>query len=212
MEFYHHKTRYSLMTYATIPFNQIESIPFLVTQEFAINPSTDIKYDKDQSYENTSQNELINLVVSRIKQFSEPKTKKEYKTTFISNLLFYIDKIGIENTSNYIMPFLSKLVDEEEDIVIAFLKNNIKIISYLDQQGGPLSYKLIKNNLFDIVNEIQEHRNLVLGQDLTGHDIVFDNYIKICKILNQEDLRNIILPKIIGTILIKHIFPIRFIF
>jgi hypothetical protein len=80
---------------------------------------------------------------------------------------------------------------------LKFLKVNKEIIDFLNTHGNK-GYQLIVNNILTIINELFTQNKNVNETNQQLQVLLYENYIKIAECLNQSDLGNVILTKIIS--------------
>lgn len=174
--------------------NMVEAtaIPFLVTQEYFYTLDSPIENDRLINF--SLQNKIVlNLVIGRIKQFSV-STNDNFKKMFLENIPGYIECLGVDNASNFLIPALSKIVDEDITVKIQFLKIVKDIVDYLHSKGK-IAYNLMANNLVRLVNELYTFQ-AIKNQQMKK--LIFDNYLKIASCLEKEDLGKFLLTKILN--------------
>ena len=94
---------------------KIDYIPFIMTLEFTYSYSEELRASKEidkQSIEN---------ITSYIKKFSN-STDEKYNKTFLDNIKTFSEIIGIERTSNLLIPALARIVDDSFSLKKHFLK------------------------------------------------------------------------------------------
>ena len=103
---------------------KIDYIPFIMTVEFTYSYSEELRASKEvdkQSIEN---------IISYIKKFSNSVDEK-YIKTFLDNIKTFSEIIGIEKTSNLLIPSLARIVDDSFTLKNQFLKVLLPFIDYL---------------------------------------------------------------------------------
>ena len=89
--------------------------PYLITREFVYS------YFEDKRIIKTTSQQTKTQIIGRIKQYSITKDDK-FTKTFLNNMNLYAEIIGLESTSNLLLPALAKIVDETVAVKIFFLK------------------------------------------------------------------------------------------
>ena len=134
----------------------------------------------------------MNIILSRIKEFSNSNAKIDFKLSFLNNILFYMENLSIENIYNHLIPSLSKIVDENFSIQMNFLKISVDLIKKLSK-NKEIGYKLIINNILTILNELFTINHLNYKEI---ENLIYENYLKLGSILKEKDLINFLLEKI----------------
>ena len=146
ISFYHHDIMYEYfepMDITIFPiringnFYAISPTPFLLTQEYAFGTLGSIESDKylNSSLSLSPPQEIKQIILSRIQQFSNKNNSDEYKLAFISNISSYLDLLDMEHISNYLLPSFSMLIDQSYKIRLNFLKVHIEVIHFLASKG-----------------------------------------------------------------------------
>ena len=157
-------------------------IPFIMTVEFTYSYSEELRSSKEvdkQSIEN---------ITSYIKKFSN-STDEKYKKTFLDNIKTFSEIIGIEKTSNLLIPSLARIVDDSFTLKNHFLKVLLPFIDYLCSNGDE-GLKILKNNMMNIIQELYHPRNkrdIECYKNEDYQNLLFKNFIKIAKALIPKD-------------------------
>ena len=167
----------------------LDSHPYLETREFAYSYFEDKQIQKIESKESKQQ------IIGRIKQFSVTHDNKLIKY-FLDNMNSYSETIGLELTSNLLLPDLAKIVDETVAIKIYFLKQLSPLIDYLTSQGDE-GINLLKKNVINIIEELYHPRGFEIKDD-EMKNLLFDNFIKASKAIIPKDKDNYILNMVIS--------------
>ena len=172
---------------------KIDYIPFIMTTEVE-NPYTDdIRPTKDVDKQS------IEKISSQITLFSNSKDEKSIKT-FLDNIKTYCEIIGIEKTSNLLIPALARIVDDTFLLKNHFLKVLLPFIDYLCSNGDE-GIKILKNNIMNIIQELYHPRNkrdIELYRNEEYQNLLFQNFIKIAKALIPKDKDKHILNMILA--------------
>ena len=193
--FFNNESVFSLFEEKKTKINEINDyFPFLITQEFAFGKFSQINNDKYlfSQKSSISSEESLNIILSRIKDFSNSNAKMDFKLSFLNNILFYMENLSIEKISNHLIPCLSKIVDDSFSIQLNFLKINVDLIKKLNK-NKEIGYKLIINNILTILNELFTINHLNFKEI---ENLMFENYLKLGSILKEKDLINFLLEKI----------------
>ena len=193
--FFNNESVFSLFEEKKNKINEINDyFPFLITQEFAFGKFSQINNDKYlfSQKSSISSEESLNIILSRIKDFSNSNAKMDFKLSFLNNILFYMENLSIEKISNHLIPCLSKIVDDSFSIQLNFLKINVDLIKKLNK-NKEIGYKLIINNILTILNELFTINHLNYKEI---ENLMFENYLKLGSILNEKDLIDFLLEKI----------------
>ena len=107
-----------LHTFSRLEFNSPisqKTIPYMMSQEFS--------YSYFEVYKNIKPaiKETIPQIIGRIKQFSNSKDDK-FNMAFLDNIQAYSEILGMKQTSDILLPVLTRVVDENIEIKIHFLK------------------------------------------------------------------------------------------
>ena len=161
---------------------KIDFIPFIMTVEFTYSYSEELRASKEvdkQSIEN---------IISFIKKFQN-STDEKYNKTFLDNIKTFSEIIGIEKTSNLLIPALARIVDDSFSLKNHFLKVLLPFIDYLCSNGDE-GIKILKNNMMNILQELYHPRNkreIECYQNEEYQNLLFKNFIKIAKALIPKD-------------------------
>ena len=109
------------------PINQ-NSFPYLISREFVYS------YFEDKRIIKSTSEETKNQIIGRIKQFSITREDK-FTKFFLDNMNYYAEAIGLEDTSNFLLPALAKIVDETVAVKVYFLKKISNLIDFLSSHG-----------------------------------------------------------------------------
>ena len=172
---------------------KIDYIPFIMTVEFTYSYSEELRASKEvdkQSIEN---------ITSYIKKFSN-STEEKYNKTFLDNIKTFSEIIGIEKTSNLLIPALARIVDDSFTLKNHFLKVLLPFIDYLCSNGDE-GVKILKNNMMNIIQELYHPRNkrdIECYKNEEYQNLLFKNFIKIAKALIPKDKERHILSLILS--------------
>ena len=205
ISFYHYGKIYEIfepMKMTILPFTingnfyEIAPIPYLITQEYAFGASTPIENDKylNSSLSLSPPQETIQIILSRIKQFSNKNNDDDYKLAFISNISSYMDLLDMNNISNYLLPSFSTIIDDNYKIRLKFLKVHLEVINFLGNKGEE-GYKCIVNNCLNLINELFSKNSF---ESIEMAKILYENYNQIGIRLKTDDLIKFVLTKIIS--------------
>ena len=172
---------------------KVDYIPFVMTVEFTYSYSEELRASKEvdkQSIEN---------IISYIKKFSNSVDEK-YIKTFLDNIKTFSEIIGIEKTSNLLIPSLARIVDDSFTLKNHFLKVLLPFIDYLCSNGDE-GLKILKNNMMNIIQELYHPRNkrdIECYKNEDYQNLLFKNFIKIAKALIPKDKDKQILSLILS--------------
>ena len=158
--------------------NNSNQNPFLIYKEFNYGYFEEITLIKEPTKVS------LNIILGHIKKFST-SSDIEFKKNFIDNIQLYSDSIGIENTNNSLIPSLARIIDESLELKIIFLKNLIPFIDLLSTQGD-IGYKIINDNILNIIEELYHQRNFE-NDDFEMNKLLFDCLVKVSKIIISKD-------------------------
>ena len=103
---------------------KVDYIPFIMTLEFTYSYSEEIRTSKEVDKQS------IETIISYIKKFTNSKEEK-YIKSFLDNIKTFSEIIGIEKTSNLLIPALARIVDDTFLLKNHFLKVLLPFIDYL---------------------------------------------------------------------------------
>ena len=166
-----------------------ESNPYILSREFLYS------YFEDKRVKKTTSEETKIQVIGRIKQYSITHDDK-FTKFFLDNMNSYAEIIGLEQTSNLLLPALAKIVDETVSIKSYFLKQLSPLIDYLSSQGDE-GINLLKKNVINILEELYHPRGFEIKDD-DMKSLLFDNFIKASKAIIPKDKDNYILNIVIS--------------
>ena len=174
------------------PNPKFDFIPFIMTVEFTYSYSEDLRITREID------NQTIDTIINHIKKFSNSKDEK-YIKTFLDNMKAFSEIIGIEKTSNILIPALARIVDDSFLMKNHFLKMLLPFIDYLCSNGDE-GINILKNNIMNIIQELynpNNKRDLELFKNEEYQKLLFENFIKIAKAIIPKDKDK----KILGLIL-----------
>ena len=172
---------------------KIDYIPFIMTIEFSYSFSENFRVSKEVDKQS------IETITSYIKKFSTSHDEK-YIKTFLDNIKTYSELIGIEKTSNLLIPALARIVDDSFLMKNHFLKVLLPYIDYLCSNGEE-GIKILKNNMMNIIQELYHPRNkrdIECYKNEDYQNLLFNNFIKIAKALIPKDKEKLILSLILS--------------
>ena len=171
----------------------IDLIPYIMSVEFTYSYSEELRSSKEvdtQSIEN---------IISFIKKFQNSNDEK-YNKTFLDNMKTFSEIIGIEKTSNLLIPALARIVDDSFSLKNHFLKVLLPFIDYLCSNGDE-GLKILKNNMMNIIQELyhpSNERDIECYKNEDYQNLLFNNFIKIAKALIPKDKDKKILSLILS--------------
>ena len=166
-----------------------ESTPYIMSREFLYS------YFEDKRIIKTASQETKTQAIGRIKQYSITRDDK-FTKFFLDNMNSYSEIIGLESTSNLLLPALAKIVDETVAVKVYFLKKLSPLIDYLTSQGDE-GIDLLKKNVINIIEELYHPRGFEIKDD-EMKSLLFDNFIKASKAIIPKDKDNYILNMVIS--------------
>ena len=166
-----------------------DSHPYITSREFLYSYFEDVRTKKVASEETKTQ------IIGRIKQYSISNEDK-FKKYFFDNMNLYAEVIGLELTSNLLLPTLAKIVDETVAVKVYFLRQLLSLIDYLSSQGDA-GITLLKKNVINIIEELYHPRGFEI-KDEEMKNLLFDNFIKASKAIIPKDKDNYILNMVIS--------------
>ena len=172
---------------------KIDYIPFIMTLEFSYSYSEELKASKEVDKQS------IDNITSFIKKFSNSIDEK-YNKTFLDNIKTFSEIIGIEKTSNLLIPALARIVDDSFSLKNHFLKVLLPFIDYLCSNGEE-GVKILKNNMMNIIQELYHPRNkrdIECYKNEDYQNLLFKNFVKIAKALIPKDKDKQILSLILS--------------
>jgi hypothetical protein len=108
----------------------------------------------------------------------------------------YAEAIGLEDTSNFLLPALAKIVDETVAVKVYFLKKVSNLIDFLSSNGDE-GVNLLKKNLINIIEELYHPHGFEIN-DEEMKNLLFENFIKAAKAIIPKDKDNYILNMVIS--------------
>ena len=170
------------------PISQ-NSYPYLISREFVYSYFEDKRIIKSTSQETKSQ------IIGRIKQYSITRDEK-FTKFFLDNMNAYAEAIGLEDTSNFLLPALAKIVDETVAVKVYFLKKISNLIDFLSSNGDK-GVNLLKKNVINIIEELYHPHGFEIS-DEEMKNLLFKNFIKAAKAIIPKDKDNYILNMVIS--------------
>ena len=165
------------------------SFPYLVSREF------NYSYFEDKRIIKSTSQETKNQIIGRIKQYSITRDEK-FTKFFLDNMNSYAEAISLEETSNFLLPALAKIVDETVAVKIYFLKKISNLIDFLSSKGDE-GVNLLKKNVINILEELYHPHGFEIN-DEEMKKLLFDNFIKAAKAIIPKDKDNYILNMIVS--------------
>jgi hypothetical protein len=172
---------------------KIDYIPFIMTVEFTYSYSEEIRTSKEVDKQS------IETIISYIKKFTNSKDEK-YIKSFLDNIKTFSEIIGIEKTSNLLIPALARIVDDTFLLKNHFLKVLLPFIDYLCSNGDE-GVKILKNNMMNIIQELYHpanKRDIECYKNEDYQNLLFKNFIKIAKAIIPKDKEKKILSLILS--------------
>jgi len=146
-------------------------IPYIMSQEFSYSYFEVFK-DKKPAIKET-----IPQILGRIKQFQNSKDEK-FNMVFLDNIQAYAENIGLKQTQDYLLPVLTKVVDENIEIKKHFLEVLYEgFADYLCSIGDEGVY-LLREKIIQIVQDLYREKNIT---DNNYKNLLFKVFIKIAK-------------------------------
>ena len=153
------------------PINKKEEIPYIMSQEFSYSYFEVFKDIKPAI------KETIPQIMGRIKQFQNSKNEK-FNIAFLDNIQAYAESIGLKQTQDYLIPVLTKIVDENIEIKKHFLEVLYQgFADYLCSIGDEGVY-LLREKIIQIVQDLYREKNIT---DNNYKNLLFKVFIKIAK-------------------------------
>ena len=163
-----------LHTFSRLEFNSPisqKTIPYMMSQEFS--------YSYFEVYKNIKPaiKETIPQIIGRIKQFSNSKDDK-FNMAFLDNIQAYSEILGMKQTSDILLPVLTRVVDENIEIKIHFLKVLFQnFVDYLCSVGDEGVY-LLREKIIQIIQDLYHEKN---NTNNVYKNLLFKVFIKIAK-------------------------------
>ena len=170
------------------PINQ-NSFPYLISREF------NYSYFEDKRIIKSTSQETKNQIIGRIKQYSITRDEK-FTKFFLDNMNSYAEALSLEETSNFLLPALAKIVDETVAVKIYFLKKIANLIDFLSSKGDE-GVNLLKKNVINILEELYHPHGFEIN-DEEMKKLLFDNFIKAAKAIIPKDKDNYVLNMIVS--------------
>ena len=146
-------------------------IPYIMSQEFSYSYFEVFKDIKPAI------KETIPQILGRIKQFQNSKDEK-FNMVFLDNIQAYAESIGLKQTQDYLIPVLTKIVDENIEIKKHFLEVLYQgFADYLCSIGDEGVY-LLREKIIQIVQDLYREKNIT---DNNYKNLLFKVFIKIAK-------------------------------
>ena len=184
-------------TYRKFSFDKDEPkfdfIPFIMTLEFSYSYSEDLRVTREVDRQS------IDTIIGYTKKFSNSNDEK-YNKTFLDNIKTFSEVIGIEKTSNILIPALARIVEDSFLMKNHFLKILLPFIDFLCSNGDE-GINILKNNMMNIIQELynpNNKRDLDLYKNEEYQDLLFKNFIKIAKAIIPKDTDKKILAIILA--------------
>ena len=184
-------------TYRKFCFDKVEPkfdfIPFIMTVEFSYSYSEDLRVTREVDRQS------IDTIIGYTKKFSNSNDEK-YNKTFLDNIKTFSEVIGIEKTSNILIPALARIVEDSFLMKNHFLKILLPFIDFLCSNGDE-GINILKNNMMNIIQELynpNNKRDLDLYKNEEYQDLLFKNFIKIAKAIIPKDTDKKILAIILA--------------
>ena len=135
------------------PINKKEEIPYIMSQEFSYSYFEVFKDIKPAI------KETIPQIMGRIKQFQNSKNEK-FNIAFLDNIQAYAEILGLKQTQDYLLPVLTRVVDEKIEIKIHFLEVLYQgFVDYLCSIGDEGVY-LLREKIIQIIQDLYREKNI----------------------------------------------------
>ena len=153
------------------PINKKEEIPYIMSQEFSYSYFEVFKDIKPAI------KETIPQIMGRIKQFQNSKNEK-FNIAFLDNIQAYAEILGLKQTQDYLLPVLTRVVDEKIEIKIHFLEVLYQgFVDYLCSIGDEGVY-LLREKIIQIIQDLYREKNITNNN---YKNLLFKVFIKIAK-------------------------------
>ena len=169
-----------LSVYGRMDFKEIisdKAYPCIMSHEFCYSYFEETKTIKVAS------KETIPQIIGRIKQFSGSSDIK-FGTIFLDNIKSYSEILGMEQTKNILVPVLAKIVEDDIEIKIHFLKVlHLNFIDYLCSIGDD-GINILRQSIVQIIQELYRDKNMSSDE---LKKLLFDAFVKLAKsIIHKE--------------------------
>ena len=166
-----------------------ETFRLLMTNVFIYSGDVfDIK-----SMVNTTNSEAVKNVRKKIKDYKRDKRDDiKIKTTFIENLPFYVKTIGLQETSESILPIINDLPKEKDELIERFFRIFSKFVDEIVAFGDK-GYFILKEHMINLLSEILSKNNDVNILGLASNGLLY-----MTKFIKEDDKAGTVLTLVIG--------------
>ena len=166
-----------------------ETFRLLMTNVFIYSGDVfDIK-----SMVNMTNSEAVKNVRKKIKDYKRDKRDDmKIKTTFIENLPFYAKTIGLQETSESILPIITDLPKEKDELIERFFRNFSKFVDEIVAFGDK-GYFILKEHMINLLSEILSKNNDVNILGLASNGLLY-----MTKFIKEDDKAGTVLTLVIG--------------
>lgn len=168
---------------------KVDEFPFLLNHEFLLAGilnnlkiyflTGNMNFD-EKSLSSMNNKEILQLVKTRVQSYLND-SDINFKSLFLDNLPNYAKEIGFESTVDLLLPIITKIPEEKDSVKIKFLQNLKKFVEYLSTNGEE-GYKLIRDQIIPILNEIFQDKKNVRIIDLCSEALV-----ELTKYIRDDD-------------------------
>ena len=132
-----------------------------------------------KSMANMSNSEAVKNVREKIKSYKDSDI--QLKITFIENVPFYVKTIGFQETAESILPILSDLPKEKDEIIKRFFGVYSKLVDEI-VKFGEKAYFILKEHMITLIREILSKTS---NKDIL--DTVSEGLIYMTKFMKDDD-------------------------
>ena len=149
-----------------------ETFGLLLTNVFIYSgDAIDINY-----LDNLPNTEAVKNVRKKINSYKNNDIN--YKITFLENVSFYVKTVGFQETAESILPILSDLPKEEEELTPRFFNDFTKFVDEIVKFGDK-AYFILKDHMITLIGEVFNNtKNMTILKQVSDGLVYMTKYMK----------------------------------
>ena len=149
-----------------------ETFGLLLTNVFIYSgDAIDINY-----LDNLPNTEAVKNVRKKITSYKDNDIN--YKITFLENVSFYVKTVGFQETAESILPILSDLPKEEEELTPRFFNDFTKFVDEIVKFGDK-AYFILKDHMITLIGEVFNNtKNMTILKQVSDGLVYMTKYMK----------------------------------
>ena len=128
------------------------------------------------SMDNLPNTEAVKNVRKKINSYKNNDIN--YKITFLENVSFYVKTVGFQETAESILPILSDLPKEEEELTPRFFNDFTKFVDEIVKFGDK-AYFILKDHMITLIGEVFNNtKNMTILKQVSDGLVYMTKYMK----------------------------------